>query len=82
MDNKPVKQLNNFAKVIKVDDKEQPIQEEVKEVHKERNNKVVNTNNLIIKESDPMIPFYIVIILILLAILLSFVVFYILPRIK
>ena len=81
MNNGPVKQLNNFAKVIKVDDKNnsEPIHEDEKNI---KNNSNVIVPNIIVREKNPMITFYILIILILLAILISFVVFYILPRIR
>ena len=81
MNNGPVKQLINFAKVIKVDDKNnsEPIQEDEKDI---KNNSNVIVPNIIVREKNPMITFYILIILILLAILISFVVFYILPRIR
>ena len=77
MNNGPVRQLNNFAKVIKVDEQGKPIQEEVKEEVK----RVVPTKQeTIIKEKNPMIPFYTVIILILIAILIAFLAYYVLPR--
>lgn len=77
MNNGPVRQLNNFAKVIKVDEQGKPIQEEVKEEVK----RVVPTKQeTVIKEMNPMIPFYTVIILILIAILIAFLAFYVLPR--
>ena len=78
MNNGPVRQLNNFAKVIKVDEQGKPIQEEVKEEVK----RVVPTKHeTIIKEKNPMIPFYTVIILILIAILIAFLAYYVLPRV-
>ena len=77
MNNEPVRQLNNFAKVIKVDEQGKPIQEEVKEEVK----RVVPTKQeTIVKEKNPMIPFYTVIILILIAILIAFLAYYVLPR--
>ncbi len=77
MNNGPVRQLNNFAKVIKVDEQGKPIQEEVKEEVK----RVVPTKQeTIVKEKNPMIPFYTVIILILIAILIAFLAYYVLPR--
>ena len=78
MNNGPVRQINNFAKVIKVDAQGNPIRNdnnEVKEVI------VPIKSELIIKEKNPYIVFYLVIILILIAILLAFISFYVLPRV-
>ena len=72
------KQLNNFAKVIQVDKNGNPIppKNNIEIVQKAK----IKDENIVVKEHNPMITFYIVIILILIAILLGFIVFYVLPR--
>ncbi len=78
MNNGPVKQLTNFAKVIQVDKDGKPIQP----TPQQEETKVVlpPKKEIVIKEENPMIAFYIIIILILVAILIAFIGLYVVPR--